>query len=230
MVVYEYRSRIRLRQDVDYKNVQQVYAYFIDSALAKEKQYLEFHNRNEYKYYVFDMPWPMQKNETYKKNHIYTVRIRTVKKDLAEYFSGKLPFHETKEIQGVGGELRIIPKKIIKTLYSITPVVEKTDKGYWRGNLTLEEYEQRLKVNLIKKYKRLTGEDLQEDFSLYDVIRFNNQKPIKLPYKSISLLGDKLNLEIATNETAQKLAYLAIGTGLGELGSRGMGFTSYRYL
>ncbi len=36
-----------------------------------------------------------------------------------------------------------------------------------------------------------------------------------------------LELEIAENETAQKLAWLAVGSGLGEVNSRGFGMVNY---
>ena len=49
-------------------------------------------------------------------------------------------------------------------------------------------------------------------------------------YKCIRLLGDKLRLHIAENENAQKLANLAIGTGVAEMNSRGYGFCNYRWL
>ena len=49
-------------------------------------------------------------------------------------------------------------------------------------------------------------------------------------YKNIHLLGDKISIEIAQNERAQKLAYLALGTGVLENNSRGFGFMNYEYL
>ena len=54
--------------------------------------------------------------------------------------------------------------------------------------------------------------------------------PVKIPYKNIHLLGDKIDLEIANNEMAQKLAYFALGVGLGENNSRSCGFVNYKYL
>ena len=44
------------------------------------------------------------------------------------------------------------------------------------------------------------------------------------------LLGDKISLNISDDKLAQDLAYMALGTGLLEVNSRGAGFTNYRWL
>lgn len=62
---------------------------------------------------------------------------------------------------------------------------------------------------------------------LYNFLEFKNKVPIKVLYKSIHLLGDKIIIDIAQNETAQTLAYLALGTGVLENNSRGFGFMDY---
>lgn len=96
--------------------------------------------------------------------------------------------------------------------------------------MQLAEFENQLKVNLIKKWNRFTGEKLSEDFSLYTLLEFLNETPVPMEYKSIKLLGDKIRLQIADNETAQKLAYMALGTGLLSMNSRGAGYVNYRWL
>lgn len=97
--------------------------------------------------------------------------------------------------------------------------------------MALPEFENRLKVNLIKKYNQLTDSKiLDEEFELYNLIEFTNSKPIKVPYKGIHLLGDKINLTAAPNPTAQMLLYMSLGTGICENNSRGCGFVNCRWL
>lgn len=230
MLAYEYKSKIWFRKDLPYQRVAEKFAYFVDSVLGKEDQYLEFHKSIAYKGYVYDSPYPIEKDGIYKKDKIYTIRIRTISRDLIEYLSSKLAFHETNEFRGVGGELRIIPQRPLEQIYSVTPILIKNDFGYWRGHMTIPEFEERLKANLIKKYRYFTGKELSEDVMLYDFMEFCNKKPIKIPYKGIHLLGDKMCFQIANNRTAQELAYLAIGAGLGENNTRGFGFVNYKYL
>ena len=96
--------------------------------------------------------------------------------------------------------------------------------------MSLSELEERLKVNLIKKWNHFTGEKINEDFQLYTMLEFLNEGPIVMEYKNVKLLGDKVRLQIADNDNAQKLAYMSLGTGLLEMNSRGAGFVNYRWL
>lgn len=156
-------------------------------------------------------------------------RIRTVDYKLAEYLYETLIKNRTKEIQGLTGEVKIIKPKMIKKLYTLTPIILKTDRGYWKNSVKVEEFEKRLKINLIKKYNDITGDKMDEDFQLYYHINFKNKVPVLRMYKGIKLLGDMIELEITENENAQKLAILAIGAGLLEMNARGFGFVNYAY-
>ena len=109
-------------------------------------------------------------------------------------------------------------------------MILKTEQGYWKNSIKTEDFEKRLKTNLIKKYKDITGEEINEDFQLYYQINFKNKVPVSRKYKGIKLLGDMIELEIAENDNAQKLAMLAIGSGLLEMNARGFGFVNYMVL
>lgn len=132
-------------------------------------------------------------------------------------------------MKGLTVENRIIPHKMISEIYTLSPVIMKSDEGYWRSYMSLDEYEERLFSNLVKKYNSFTGEQIEEDFPLYTNITFLNRHPISCKYKRISLLGDKLSLQIADDEKSQKLAYFILGVGLCELNSRGAGFCNFRW-
>jgi CRISPR-associated endoribonuclease Cas6 len=133
-------------------------------------------------------------------------------------------------IKGLTSEIRILPKKHIEKIYSITPAVMKNEEGYWKNKIKLDEFERRLKENLIKKYNSIMDIKMNEDFQLYTTIEFKNKKPIATNYKNIRLLGDKISLNIAENENAQNLAYMSLGTGIFEMNARGYGFVNYRWL
>ena len=231
MKVYEYKVKIKLKEDLEYCQLAEKTSYFIDSVLTENNEFLSYHTSTQYKGYVHDLLYPIEETGIYKKNRVYTMRIRMIEEKIVNYIIGKLSFHETKEIQGVGGEIKIIPKRDIQRIYSITPIILKSPGlGYWRGHMTLEEFEKRLKENLIKKYKFFTGKDVDESLPLYDLIEFKNKVPVKMPHKNINLLGDKIVLEVAQNHQAQELAYLALGVGLLENNSRGFGFVNFKYL
>ena len=235
--VYEIRLKIFLVQNIKQECTYQVISEFIDTYLAKKEEFLKFHEEGGFKLYCFDQPYPVEKDGIYKKDCIYTIRVRTVNQELMQYFLENLSNHYTDWVKGLTLNVRIIPRKMISEIYSVTPVVLKCEedegtgkKGYWKKCLTFDQYEERLKVNLIKKYHCAMNTKIEEDFSLYRQIELTNHKPIAVPYKNIKLLGDKICILAEENEQAQELLYLAIGTGIGENNARGFGFVNYKYL
>ncbi|PIH04138.1 CRISPR-associated endoribonuclease Cas6 [Clostridium combesii] len=230
MKVYELTLKIFLLKDLTVDKSYEKLTELIDKSLCKDDELLVLHNENKYKYYTFSLPYKLEKDKVYKAGNIYSVKIRTIDEKILKNFKTQLVNVYTSFIKALTIDVKVIPPKYISTIYSLTPVVIKTDKGYWKGNLSLNEYEKRIKENLIKKYNQFFDEKINEDFPLYDFIRFDNRKPIGIRYKNITLLGDKITLNIANDEVSQKIAYLALGAGLGEMGSRGMGFVNYKWM
>lgn len=227
--VYEIRIKVYILKDIPLPEVLGAEAEYIDSALAQSEKWLEYHETNRFKNYCFGGLYPIEKEGVYKKDNIYTVTVRTVDSNLAQYFSKILRNHYTDSMKGLTVENRVLPRKVIGEIYSLTPVIQKSD-GYWKNQMSLEEFERRLFENAVKKYNQCTGKKIDEDFQLYTNITFLNKKPIANEYKGIRLLGDKVNLKIADNAQAQELAYFLLGTGLCEMNSRGYGYCNYRWL
>ena len=229
--VYEISVKVFTLQDFQQEEASSVISGFVDVCLSKDIKYLEFHNKNCYKGYVIDMPYPLESDGTYKKEKVYTVRIRTINKELMNYLMETLGNTTSEYFKGLTTRVRVIPRKHISKIYSITPVLMKLGEGgYWKSNIPFEQYEYLLKTNLIKKYNTFMNTKVDEDFQLYTNIQKLNRVPIKIKFKNIALLGDKFDIEIADNEMAQELAYLALATGIGENNSRGCGFVNYKYL
>lgn len=227
--VYELKVKVFLYTPIPYENAIGIISSLIDQALAKSPDYLEFHEKNTYKY-TFGSLYPTEKEGVYKKETIYQFKVRTCDGNLAAYLHGSLPKEENEWMKGLVAEVRMIPKRHITALYSLTPVIMKSkEKGYWRDDMSLPDFERRLKENLIKKYNMVTGQKMDEDFELYTLLEFKNKYPIGIPYKGIRLLGDKIQMQIADNSQAQALAYLAIGMGVCEMNGRGAGFVSYHF-
>lgn len=230
MQVYQIRLKLYVLRTIPLNNLRTQVTFFLDSALNQEERLVDFHNKNMFKDYCYDLLYPQEKSKIYGKDKIYTLTIRTIDDGLADFFLNKCVHHYTEQLKGLTAEVRMIPKKQIDMLYTLTPVIMKTDAGYWRGSLSVEEFESRLKVNLIKKWNAFESTKMNEDFELYNGIEFLNMKPIVSEYKDIKLLGDKLCLHIADNERAQNLAHMSLGTGLCEMNSRGYGYVNYCWL
>lgn len=230
MLVYELRLRVFLKADIEYFCAGERIGQLLNRAMGRDPQYLDFHERpKEYKGYVFDAFYPFEKDGVYRAGKTYGVRLRTVRENLAEFFLENLTGEETAHVRCMKVDIRIIPRKGIQKLYSLTPAVMKNyPQGYWRDNMTVAQFEKRLTDNLMKKYKQLTGTELDEDLMLYNGVKFINGKPVKVSYKGITLLGDKVELLAANEEMAQKLLYMALGTGILENnGACGCGFVDF---
>lgn len=228
--VMQIRMKVYVLRDIPAEEIQAETAAFLDSGLAQDVQFTEFHKENKFKGYCYDSLFPIEEDKVYKKDRIYTLTIRTIDTKLAKFFAQQVVNNYTDSMKGITAEIKVVPRKHIDILYTLTPAILKCENGYWKDSLSLGQYEERLKINLLKKWNQFYGEKLGEDFELFTGIEFKNKCPVAIEYKTIKLLGDKICLHIAENETAQKLAYLAVGVGTGEMNSRGYGFCNYRWL
>ncbi|MEW9096963.1 MAG: CRISPR-associated endoribonuclease Cas6 [Clostridiaceae bacterium] len=230
MEVYELVLKVFLLKSIESSNALEKISEIIDKTLAKDEKFLDFHDANKFKYYSYTSFFPIEKDKIYREGRIYSIKIRALRKDLVEYLKKNLVNEYTEHVKSLTLEYKIINKKHIEKIYSITPVIMKTNKGYWKGNLSLTEFERRTKENLIKKYNDYFNTKIDEDFELFRMIKFENNKPISCLYKNIKILGDKLTINIAENSTAQELTYFALGAGILEMNSRGYGFVNYKWI
>ncbi|MBE5965546.1 MAG: CRISPR-associated endoribonuclease Cas6 [Lachnospiraceae bacterium] len=229
--VTELSIKVYLLIDIPVVDVREEITRLIDNALAKDEKYLKFHKQNKYKNYVYDGLHPVEKEGVYHEGNIYTYRIRTIDDYLSSYLIKQLFTSYTETLKVLTVSSRVIPKHYLEKIFSITPIIIKDDNfGYWRGHLSLAEYEARLKINLIKNYNEFNNTKIDEGFELYTHFEFNNHKPVPVSFKNITLLGDKVTLYLSYSNLAQELAYFSLGTGVGENGSRGSGFLGYKYL
>lgn len=231
MKIFELIIKVYLTKNIPADMMMGKIAALIDNTLCNTEEYRKFHQENFYKGYTFDGFYKVERDGLYKQGNIYNFRIRTVNRILALYLEKELTNNYTQEIKVLTIINNIIPKKHIEKIFTLTPVIIKNDFGYWKSYMDFEQYERRLRENLIKSYNFFTGEKIAEDFEVFNYIKFDNQKPIAVRYKdNISLLGDKVTVYISENEKAQELAYLSLGIGLGENSSRGCGFCGHKYL
>lgn len=232
MDIYEITIKVYVIRDIPVPLIYGVMANYIDSYLAQDEFFCKFHQMQGIKGYTFDLPSKIEKGmKTYKSDQIYQFRIRTVDKELLSYLMDGIADHKTDAIKGLTRTVKQIPHKPIASVYSLTPVIltNANNKGYWRDCMSFEEFEQELTAGLIHQYEMYTGEKLEGDLSLYDQIELKSKCAIGVPYKGITLLGDKLSMQVSDNENAQKVLYFALANGMGLKGPRGFGFLGYRF-
>ncbi len=75
------------------ENVSERIARLLDAALQRTESFAkEMSWRYPFRPYTFDEPYPLEAEHIYCVGKIYTVRIRTISQELAEFFSSVLPF------------------------------------------------------------------------------------------------------------------------------------------
>lgn len=230
MNVFQIKLKVYLTSDIESKYALEEISTLVDSCLVGNEKYCNFHNDNIYKLYTFNSFYPIEADKIYKAGSIYEINIRTINRDIYEYLRNNINNERTEKIKALDLVTYSLKENYIEKLYSLTPVIIKGENGYWKDILSIKEYEDRLTANLIKKYNYYTGQKINEDFKLFTLINVNNRLPIGCSYKNICLLGDKLDLAVANNNMAQKLARMAVGVGLGEMNARGYGFVNYKKL
>ena len=230
MTVFEIRLKVFLLKDIRHQDALSVIATFIDSVLVQHQAYLQWHEINTFKMYTFNSFFPVEKEGVYKKDQVYGIIIRTIKRDLAEYLDWVLRGYADAYMKGLTSEMRIIAQKHLEQVYSITPVMIKHEEGYWNPHLSFEQYEERIKNNLLKKYREVTQAEIGSEVKLWKLFERSSKMPIAIPYKGIKMLGDKLSIFVEDTPLAQDVMYMALGAGIGEMNPRGFGFVNFRYL
>ena len=230
-MVKEFRLKVFLLKDIPIKEGVETISKLLDTCLVTSGC-SALHKETQTKLYCFSSFYPLAEKGQYKAGNIYTVVIRTMDQVTAEVFERNLDKQSTSYIKALTLEKRMLKQKHVDEIFSLTPVIVKfrESEGYWRGQHSMEAFENHLKTNLIKKYNMLHHECIDENFEWINYIKILNNKPIATKYKDIQLLGDKVSIKIAEHPNAQALAWMAIGTGLGEMAGRGFGFVNYRYL
>lgn len=231
MQVYELNIKIKVINEIQHEHVLREVSKVIDTALAKDAVHLDLHKKNTVKYYCLDGLYPVEADGIYQKDKIYTFHLRTIDLDLGKYLIFAITDTETANLAVASCEVKLIPPKVIAKVYSITPIVIRTEnKKYWKNEISFADYCKIITDNLLKKYKSYTNEEVDESIPLFTAISFTNQKPIKFAVKGIYNLADKLDIDVETNPLAQKIWYMSLGTGLGNLNARGAGYLNYKWL
>ena len=187
VTVLEMDIKVYLSENINSNESNEYICELIDSVLAKEEKYLKMHNDIGFKKYCFNNFYPMEKDYIYKEGNIYTFKLRSVDKDLVKYIEDNMKNSYTKSIKVLNITSRVIPKKHIDKVFSITPTVMKFESGYWRDSNSIEDIENRIIKNLKKKYKQYCGVELSDNIEVFNFIKLKNKRPIPTKYKNICL-------------------------------------------
>ena len=234
MHFFELQCKAYIKKDFHFKDSFNIISKFISFSLAKEERFLQEHYKNQYKTYSFSSFVECEKNKPPKKikeGSLLCFTLRTINENLAS----SLPRLLEQNTNNLFFSVVAIKKKIIKQffvteLYTLTPtVITLTDGKFWSlqnsGDILL--LQRLLHENLEKKYKQFYG-DITPMQNFIQLLEIKNKTPQFLSMqkedRTIKLLGNKFRIIPHEDEVSQKLAFLALGVGLGEKNTLGGGF------
>lgn len=222
MQYYNIKVAVLLKNDTQaFENYEKI-SKLISASMLKDQALKQLHEENRYKNYVFCNLYPIEKDGVYKAGNIYTFQIRTIDFKLGLKIKQVLNNFQNEEFKVIVSDLETSTQRKINTLATLTPAIITSDKGDYLINNDMQLVKERILANAQKKYNQLYNEKIDMDF--IKLIKQTNNKPIKIPYKNINILGYKFEIEVKDDPISQNLAYLILSVGLLEKNAEGFGF------
>ena len=222
MQYYNIKVAVLLKNDTQaFENYEKI-SKLISASMLKDQTLKQLHEENKYKNYVFCNLYPIEKDGVYKAGNIYTFQIRTIDFKLGLKIKQVLNNFQNEEFKVIVSDLESSTQRKINTLATLTPAIITSDKGDYLINDDMNLVKERILANAQKKYNQLYNEKIDMDF--IKSIKQTNNKPIKIPYKNINILGYKFEIEVKDDPISQNLAYLILSVGLLEKNAEGFGF------
>ena len=240
MKIIELKCTAYLKKGIDFKASFEIISKHLSHSMCQNKRYEKEHNENKFNNYCFGGFLPIEKSKIYKRGNTYEFSIRGVDEKFMNEFQNYIKQNTNNEnfivveIQKI-----VLHQKFITELYSATPVIVTSSKDmmgsskkeqplYWTINKDgdIVKLQKQLHENLLKKQKYFFNEDFKTDINFIQLIEIKNAVPqtIYLKDKNHTLFGNKFRIIPNEDEVSQKLAFLALGVGLGEKMSFGAGF------
>ena len=232
MKYFELTCTAYLKRDIDFRESFEKIARFINFCMAKDTSLKAIHESIGFKYYVFGGLLPIEKDKLYKKGSTYTFTIRTIDENIANKLFDTLRENiNNPNLQVIQTSKKTIKQFFINELYSATPVISTANNGiFWTMDKDgdILKLQRLLHDNLEKKYQNFYKEKLNPEQNFIQLLELKNQKPQTIQItkndKKIKFFGNKLCIVPNEDEISQKLAFMALGAGLGEKNSFGGGF------
>lgn len=222
MQYYNLKVVVMPKKDIKNEEAYEKISKLIANAMLKDEYLKQTHEKNEYKNYVFCNLYPVQKSGIYTASSMYTFDIRFINLSIAMKMKQFLSLIQNEDFKIIMSNLETNSQRKITKLITLTPAVITTDKGDYKIDNNMQFVKTRILANTQKKYNQIYNEKVDVDF--INEIKQTNQKPIKIPYKNIYMLGNKFEITVKEDEMSQNLAYLALSVGLLEKNSIGLGF------
>ncbi|URZ02302.1 hypothetical protein [Clostridium felsineum] len=230
MNFYELKIKVKLSKNINFIEVPYNIGVFINNSMLKTALLKKIHEEKFYKY-VYDTFYPIEKDKIYKKDKIYSFRLRSMNIQLLNKMAIAIYNHNYNDIKVVDVDLKVQEVDKINKIYTLKPIIVTIDSKPWlKEKCSIDLLMKRLNDNLEKKLNQI-GEkcESRESGMFINEIEILNKFPMKYSYKSITLLGNKVQIKVNQDVISQKKALIGVALGLGEKGSSlGAGFCDYK--
>jgi len=232
MKTIELKCTVYIKNNISFDKSFEILSQYISYSMCQDEELEKLHNNNKsFKNYCFGGFYPIEKEKVYKQGKTYTFSIRTID----ENFASKILPHLTQNTKNenfiiVDISEKTISQHFVTELYSATPVIVTMKNGrYWMKEDEIMLLQNQLQQNLLNKYKAFYDEELEPSQNFIQLLELKNNRAqtIKLTNKNgkkYRLFGNKFRIIPNEDEVSQKLAFLALGVGLGEKSGYGGGF------
>lgn len=229
MEFYELTITTLLQENTFFTESNEKIGNLISAAMRLDAELALRHKENSYKLYSFGGLYPVEKDKQYKAGRVYIFKLRSLERAFILKIKQLLPEVKNSSFKILAAEMKTCKQRYISELYTITPAVSTVDNRNWVVGDDFLLLQERIQMNLEKKYKAFFHEELQPIQSFIQLIEIVNSKPIRIKYKNTSLVGNKVRIQIQGDAISQKLAFTALACGLLEKNSSiGCGFCSAR--
>lgn len=178
MNYYELKIKVKLKKEIKMEEASYKIGVFINHSMLNTPLLKKLHEEKFYKY-VFDTFYPIERDKLYKKDKIYSFRLRSINLQLLNKMAMAIYNHEYGDIKAIDADLNMIEVNQIKELYTLKPVVVTEDNGgLWiNGKNSIETLIRKLNENLEKKLNQSAGTDEYRDTGIFiDNIEITNNK------------------------------------------------------
>lgn len=232
MKIIELKCTVYVKSDISFESSFEIISKYISYSMCQDEKLEKLHNDfTSFKNYCFGGFYPIEKDKIYKKGKTYTFSIRTIDDD----FANRIIPHLTQNTKNenfivVDVSKKVMSQHFVTELYSATPViVTMSNKRYWMKEDDIMLLQNQLQQNLLNKYKAFYDKELEpiQNFIQLLELKNNRAQTIKLTNKNgkqYRLFGNKFRIIPNEDEVSQKLAFLALGVGMGEKSGYGGGF------
>lgn len=220
-------------KNCDYNSINKYDIQGFIYSLLKDTEFKNYHDVIGFKFFNYSNIFPIS---DFKQDNLKTLIISSPSSAFIKILYYQLSNMDIFRLNKYYMEI-IKVKLIKKTFFSNsvitgTPIVlfedNHVNKYYsFEKNLDFNFFFNRLKNNSIKKYVAYTGDDIEENFNIFDVFEFNREVSIRLSIRdnSFIIIGSLWkNLGKEINKNNKKFYNFLFDCGLGEKNSLGFGF------